>query len=91
MARLVARTRVRRDNDRYVYYVKNGAVWQAPRRGSKGGRKKKVVQFAASKRMDYSKEIFYVDSRGNVAAARRKNSGGRRRSRGRSPTAGSRR
>lgn len=79
MARLVARTRIRRDNDRHIYYVKNGAVWQAPRRGSRGGRKKKVVQFAANKKMDYRRDIYFVDRKGDVMAARRRNSSGQRR------------
>lgn len=82
MARTVARTRIKRDNSKYVYFVKEGGVWQAPRRGSKGGRRKKLVQFGP-KRMDYSKSIYFVDGKGNVAAAPRKNSRGRRRSRGR--------
>jgi hypothetical protein len=84
MAHVIAHTHIKRDNKKHIYYVKAGAIWQAPRRGSKGGRKKKVVQFAAAKRMDYSRSIYFVDGRGNVAAAKRKNSsGGRRRSAGR--------
>jgi len=79
--KLVANTRIDRENDRYVYFVKNNAIYQAPRRGSRGQRKK-VVQFGPSKPMNYSKSIYYVDGRGNVRSVSRKNSRGRGRSHG---------
>lgn len=83
MAQVIARTKVKRDNSKFVYYVKSGAVWQAPRKGSRG-KKKIVTRWGSPSDMDYSKFIYFVDRSGNVAQARR-SSGGRkrRRSRGR--------
>lgn len=79
MATVIARTRIKRDFKKYVYYVKGGAIWQAPRRGSKG-QKKVVKTWGKPSDMDYSKNIYFVDKNGDVAAASRKNSkGGKRR------------
>jgi hypothetical protein len=87
----VAKTGVERDNDKFIYYAKKGKagrsrksrgeVWRAPRRGSKGG-KKKLMATWATPAMDYKRFIYFVDGKGNVASAKRKHSGGRRRSRG---------
>lgn len=80
MARVIARTKVKRDNSKFIYYIKDGAVMQAPRRNSKGRGKKKIVAKWGTKRdMDYSKNIYFLDRQGNVAAATRRNSSGKRR------------
>jgi hypothetical protein len=78
MATVIAHTRIKRDFKKYVYFVKDGAVWQAPRRGSKG-QKKIVKKWGKPSDMDYSRHIYFVDKNGNVAAANRKNSKGKRR------------
>lgn len=87
MAQVIAHTKIKRNDKKFIYYVKSGGVWQAPRHGSKGGRKKKLVQFGPA-RMDYSKKIYFVDGRGNVAAASRKNSSGGRRRKARTASSG---
>lgn len=73
MARIIAKTRIKRDYSKFMYFIKEGAVWQVPRKvkGKKKGTKKKLVQFGA-KKMDYSKNIYFLDKNGNVAAAARK-------------------
>jgi hypothetical protein len=81
---VIAGVRVKRDDKKFIYYVKSDAsVWQAPRRNSKGksGRKKQLAKFGTAKDMDYGKYIYFVNGKGQVARARRSN--GRRRSRGR--------
>lgn len=79
MATTVAQTRVKRDDKKYIYYVKDGSVWQAPRRGSRG-QKKAIKKWGTKADMDYSRFVYFVDRRGNVAKAARKGSkGGRRR------------
>lgn len=90
MAKVIARTGIKRDS-KHLYYVKGGAVWQAPRKGS-SGKRKIVAKWGSPSDMDYSRNIYFVDKAGNVACAPRKSSkgrrkktskGGRRRSRGR--------
>lgn len=72
MTKIVAKTRIKRDS-KFMYYIKDGAVWQVPRKvkGKKKGTKKKLCQFGP-KKMDYSKSIYFLDKNGNVAAATRK-------------------
>lgn len=79
MATIVAQVRVKRDDKKYIYYVKDGAVWQAPRRGSRG-QKKPIKKWGHKTDMDYSRFIYFVDKHGNAMKTPRKGSkGGRHR------------
>lgn len=70
----VARVGLRRDNN-FLYYVRaDGNVWRSPRKkpGSKAkGKKEKVASTAVD--LDYSRNIYFVDSDGDVASKPRKN------------------
>lgn len=73
MAKKLARLGIKRDNDR-MYYIKDGAVWSVPRKKpgkTTKGKKQKVAQFAAKGSLDYSKQIYFLDKAGDVAAAPR--------------------
>lgn len=73
MAKKIARTGIKRDGD-HMLYVKDGAVWSVPRKkaGKPKGAKKRLVQFASPASMDYTKNIYFIDKDGDVAAAARK-------------------
>lgn len=80
MARIiVAETGLKLDYKNFMYFVKNGGVWQAPRKGTRGKRKK-LVQFGP-KDMDYTDYLYYVGRDGNVVATKRKPKGKRKASR----------
>lgn len=68
----IAKLKIKRAKNR-MYFVKNGAVFSVPRAGTRGKRKKEAT-FGSKASMDYSKQIYYLDKDGDVAAAKRKNS-----------------
>lgn len=52
----------------YLYYIgKDGYVWQAPMKRTKGGRKKKVGTEQITRRKGY---MYYLDKAGYVAEAK---------------------
>lgn len=64
----VARTGIKRDN-RFLYYIKQGAIWASPRKQpgvAAKGKAEKVVSFDAA--LDYKKYLYFVDAQGDVAA-----------------------
>jgi len=55
----------------YLYFVgKDGYVWRAPMKRTKGGTKKKVGTEKISKEAGY---MYYIDKAGYVARAKLKN------------------
>lgn len=55
----------------YLYFVgKDGFVWQAPMKRTKGGRKRKVGNEKISKKGGH---MYYIDGAGYVCEAKMKN------------------
>ena len=63
---------IERDSN-FMYYIKNGAVWRVPRKrpGKPKGKKEKVQQFTGKDGLDYSKNLYYLDGKGDVVVAPR--------------------
>ena len=77
MAKVVFALKLKREPG-LMYFIKDGGAWSVPMKkpGVKAkGRKKKVAQFAMPGELDYSRNLYYIDKRGNVMASPR----GRRR------------
>jgi hypothetical protein len=71
MGKKVGNEKIRRE-DGYLYYVgKDGAVWAAPMKHNKKGKKKKVGEERISKKGGY---MYYVGKDGYVYEAKLKNS-----------------
>ena len=70
MAQKVAKTGITRDDKNNLYYIKQGAVYQVPRKqpGAPKGKSKKVVD--AGIEMD-SAYIYFLDKDGDVSRAKR--------------------
>ncbi len=70
MAQKVAKTGIKRDDKKYLYYIKKGAVYQVPRKqpGAKKGKSTKVVD--AGIEMDTA-FIYFLDKDGDVSRAKR--------------------
>lgn len=74
MVTKIARLGIKRDNN-FMYYIKDGAVWASPRKKpgqTAKGQKKKIAQFADKGQMDYSQNLYYIDSDGDVVGSSRK-------------------
>ena len=70
MAEKVAKTGVTRDDQNYLYFIKEGGVWRVPRKqpGVQKGKPEKVTD--AGIEMDYS-YIYFLDKDGDVARSKR--------------------
>ena len=70
MGKKVGDEKIKRETG-YLYYVgKDGYVWQAPMKRTKGGKKKKVGTEKISKKSGY---MYYIDKAGYVCEAKMKN------------------
>ena len=72
---------IKRDNN-FMYYIKNGDVWQVPRKkpGQPKGKASKVT--SAGIEMDYSKYLYFLDSDGDIARKERQVGGSKRKKSG---------
>jgi hypothetical protein len=70
MAEKVAKTGVTRDDQNYLYFIKEGGVWRVPRKqpGVQKGKPEKVTD--AGIEMDYS-YIYFLDKDGDIARSKR--------------------
>ena len=70
MAQKVAKTGVKRDNQRYLYFIKGGAVWQVARKrpGVRKGKPKMVVDAGIEMDAAY---IYFLDKAGDISRAKR--------------------
>jgi hypothetical protein len=70
MAEKVAKTGVTRDDQNYLYFIKEGGVWRVPRKqpGVQKGKPEKVTD--AGIEMDYS-YIYFLDKEGDIARSKR--------------------
>ena len=70
MAQKVAKTGITRDDKNYLYYIKQGAVYQVPRKqpGASKGKPKKVVDAGIEMDTAY---IYFLDKNGDVSRAKR--------------------
>ena len=84
MADKVAKTGISRDNN-FMYYIKNGDVWQVPRKkpGQPKGKASKVT--SAGIDMDYGKYIYFLDGDGDIARQARQVGGSKRKSKKAAP------
>ena len=70
---------IKRDND-MMYYVKNGDIWQVPRKKPGQPKGKASVLVKAGVEMDYSKYLYFVDGDGDIARKERQVGGSKRKS-----------
>ena len=70
MAQKVAKTGITRDDKKYLYYIKGGAVYQVERKqpGARKGKSKKVDDAGIEMDPGY---IYFLDKDGDVSRARR--------------------
>ena len=78
-AEKVHKAGITRNND-MMYYVKNGDVWQVPRKKPGQPKGKATVAAKAGITMDYSKYLYFVDSDGDIARKERQVGGSKRKS-----------
>ena len=72
MAEKVAKTNINRDNKNYIYFIKDGAVWQVPRKkpGQTGkGKREKIADPGVT--MDMGSFIYFLYKDGDVARSKR--------------------
>ena len=70
MAQKIAKTGIKRDDKAFLYYIKQGAVYQVPRKqpGAAKGKAERVVD--AGIEMDGA-YIYFLDKDGDVSRAKR--------------------
>jgi hypothetical protein len=70
MAERIGKEKIARKKG-YLYFVgKDGYVWQAPMRATKGGRKSKVGTEKVAKKDGY---LYFLDTAGYIARVKRRN------------------
>ena len=78
-AEKVHKAGITRNND-MMYYVKNGDIWQVPRKKPGQPKGKASVLVKAGVEMDYSKYLYFVDGDGDIARKERQVGGSKRKS-----------
>ena len=70
MAEKVAHTGVKRDNKNYLYFIKDGAVWQVARKqpGVPKGKREKIVEASFSMDPAY---LYFLDGEGDISRSKR--------------------
>ena len=76
-AEKVHKAGITRNND-MMYYVKNGDIWQVPRKKPGQPKGKASVLVKAGVEMDYSKYLYFVDGDGDIARKERQVGGSKR-------------
>ncbi|MEZ4403089.1 MAG: hypothetical protein R3B06_23905 [Kofleriaceae bacterium] len=61
-----------------MYYVKNGDIWQVPRKKPGQAKGKASVLVKAGVEMDYGKYLYFVDGDGDIARKGRQVGGSKR-------------
>jgi hypothetical protein len=70
MAEKVAHTGVKRDNKNYLYFIKDGAVWQVARKqpGVPKGRREKIAEANFEMEPTY---LYFLDGDGDISRSKR--------------------